>query len=371
MDQFELAVRLGLGPERLERLYAYLRSATEAGDLPAAAIQIARSAGALPVASFGRQYLAQPARAISDETIFLVASLTKPITATAVMILVERGLVALDDPIRLYAPEFSDSGKGRVRIRHLLTHTSGLPDMLGENRSLREAQAPLARFVERICQTPLNFAPGTDISYQSMGVAMLGEVVRAVSGKQLPEFLQSELFEPLGMLSTALGATEQQLPRIAEVNIRESDQDAEWGWNSSYWRHFGAPWGGLLSTVGDVTRFCRMFMAGGELDGARILSAATVAAMTRDHTSRMPNIPESVKLGQAWGLGWRLYSTHGWAYCGDLLSPGAYGHGGATGTVMWVDPKQDLACVLLTTQPSTSSQSILNRCSSMAAACVV
>jgi CubicO group peptidase (beta-lactamase class C family) len=362
---------LGFSAARLARVYTFLEEAVQTGQLPAAAIQIVRGGNLLPARAFGRQYLAHDSPLTQPDTIFLTASVTKPVTVTAVMLLVERGHLLLDDSVCSILPEFVGGGKEQITVRHLMTHTSGLPDMLPEDRMLRRQHAPLAEFVQRIYTLNLDFAPGTNIQYQSCGTATLGAIVERITGMALRDFLRQEIFEPLGMHDTALGAQGLPTERIAHVNVDEEMRGQDWGWNTPFWWYLGAPWGGMFSTVGDIARFCQMFLNQGRLGNQQILSPATVAAMTMDQTISMPLIPPAVRYGQSWGLGWRRQPTLGWSYFGNLLSPGAYGHGGATGTVVWVDPARELVCALFTTQPATSSERLLGRCSNLVVAAVI
>ncbi|HHX42675.1 MAG TPA: beta-lactamase family protein [Chloroflexi bacterium] len=366
---------IGLDVRVLERAWRLLEEATAANRPRAAALGIARGGVALAPRYFGRQGFAEDAAPVSAETLFLVASITKPVTATAVMRLVEQGRIRLDDPVAEYVPAFGTQGKERVRVRHLLTHTSGLPDMLPDNVELRRAHAPLSTFIERICQLPLDFAPGTAIQYQSCGIAMLGEIVHRVSGIPLAEFLRREVFGPLGMSDTYLGIPEGSVDpdrgRVAEVRLPPAMEGSDWGWNSPYWHALGAPWGGMISTVADMVRFGQCMLQGGELDGVRLLSRAAVDVMTRDQTGAMTDIPAALRCRQAWGLGWRLVPTHEARYFGDLLSPGSFGHGGATGTVMWVDPVSEMVCCLFTTEPLEESERLLGQCSTVIAAAAV
>jgi CubicO group peptidase (beta-lactamase class C family) len=285
------------------------------------------------------------------ETLFLVASITKPVTVTAAMILVERGLIALDDPVSAFVPEFAQNGKQDVRLRHLMTHTSGLPDMLPDNLALRASHAPLSRFIEGVIQLPLRFTPGSQVSYQSMGIAMLAEVVSRVTGCALAEFLRNEVFQPLGMTETSLGWRPETKDRIAAVRLEAEQEGTDWGWNTPYWLGFGAPWGGLITKPADLARFCRMMLGDGELDGIRVLSPTTVRAMTTNQLAAMPDVPEIERRCRPWGLGWRLAWPADSPNFGDLLGPATYGHWGATGTLLWVDPELDAFLVLLTTQP--------------------
>jgi len=363
---------VGISSERLARAYAYLEDAFASGRLVGGGVLwVARRGVALPPACFGRVRLVPDAPPVEPETVFLVASVTKPVTVTAAMLLVERGEILLDEPVCSIVPEFRGKGKENISIRHLMTHTSGLPDMLPSNRALREEHAPFSDFVRAICEVDLLFAPGTSVSYQSCGTAMLAEVVARISGVSCAEFLRRELFEPLGMTNSRLGAPPDWCERVAEVNVPPEMRDSDWGWNSDYWRAFGAPWGGLLSTAGDLFRFLQMFLNGGRYGGVRVLSPATVEAMTRNVTATMPDLPERIRRTESWGLGWRIQTTLGWEFFGDLASPGTFGHAGATGTVVWADPSRDLAFVLLTTDPAALSLRLCGRVSNLVAASVV
>lgn len=361
----------GFDPVRVDQIYAFLATAIADGRLPGVAIHLGRAGRFLAPRAFGRMGPSPDAPPIQPDTIFLTASVTKPVTVTAVMLLVERGHLLLDDPVYTILPDFGNHGKEAITVRHLMTHTSGLPDMLPNNVQLRQAHAPLTEFYRQICELPLDYPPGTHIQYQSCGTATLAMIAERLTGMALPVFVHQEFFAPLGMKDTALGV--QQLPqdRIAHVHVGPDMLGTDWGWNTPYWWNLGVPWGGMFSTVSDMARFCQMFLNGGEVDGVHILSPATVAAMTTDQTSANPNIPAAVRAQQAWGLGWRLMPTSTWSYSGNLLSPGSYGHGGATGTVVWVDPARKVVCTLFTNEPAVQSERLLGRVSNLVAAAVV
>jgi len=340
--------QLGFSSAGLERAYGILERVVNRGELLGAALQVSRGGVALPVACFGRRELRSEGAAVVEDTIFLVASITKPIVCAAVVKLIEQGLLCLDDPVVDYIPEFAQGGKETVTVRHLLTHTSGLPDMVPENHVYRAAHRPLADFVTRICELELLFAPGTRISYQSAGIAILGEVVERLVGCSLSEVLREAFFDPLELADTSLGRCEDRRAREAEIRLPEMSDSggpgSDWHWNSEYWRNFAAPWGGLLTTAGELTALCQVFLQHGELNGVRVLSKAAVAAMTRDQTAVMATLPRAEKERQRWGLGWRFQD-------GDLTSRQAFGHGGATGTGAWIDPETQVTCVLLTNDP--------------------
>lgn len=363
----EEAESIGLSPVRLKALDAHLARAVGEEQLPAVAVGIARRGVSVVPLCHGAVRPDPGSPPVTADSAFLVASVTKPVTAAAVMLLVERGLVTLDDPVAAVVPEFGRRGKEGVLIRHLLTHTSGLPDMLPDNIALRQGHAPLAGFVKRICDLELDFPPGTGIQYQSMGIAMLGEIVARVTGRALSEFIRREICAPLGMTDTSLGLGDLDPERVVHVAVGPDMAGTDWGWNSDYWRRFAAPWGGMFSTVGDMLRFCDAFL-GGE-GTCSVFSQATIEAMTRDQTSAMPGLSLEDRLRACWGLGWRIAGAPGWpAYLGDLVSPRAFGHSGATGTAVWADPQRDLACVVFTSQPQAASRGLLGRISNLVAA---
>ncbi len=359
---------IGLSPERLQRAHRFLDEAVEAGKIPGAVLLVARHGTPLAAHVVGNLRLTPDSPPIRPDTIFLIASITKPVVVSAVMLLVERGLLLLDDPAAAYVPEFGNAGKEAITVRQLMTHTSGLPDMLPENEALRAEHAPLGEFVRRICALTPDFAADTNIQYQSTGIAILGELVERVSATPLRDFLRREIFEPLGMHDSALGAQGLPADRIAHVNVGAAMLETDWHWNTPYWHNFGAPWGGMFSTVTDLFRYGQAFLDSSKLGGAPVFSRATVDAMTRDQTGPLPALPSAVKHDHSYGLGWRRFPAAEWGFYGNLVSPDSFGHGGATGTVLWVDPVREMVCTLLTTEPSVNSAKLIGRCSNLVAA---
>jgi CubicO group peptidase (beta-lactamase class C family) len=365
---------LGLRSEQIGRLRARLMAAVSGGETPGISLAVARN-GQAAILCAGRTAPAAGAAEVNPDTVFLVASVTKPVVAAAAILLVERGQLALDQPAAEVLPEFREGGKQAVTIRHLLTHTSGLPDMLPENQALREQHAPLSEFVTRVCRLGLEFPPGTKIQYQSMGTAALGAVVERVDGRDLPTFLKEEFFQPLGMEASCLGLESRLKPRIARSDLsvpgtgsEVGGQDTDWGWNSDYWHGFGAPWGGMFSTPLDLCCFLQMFATGGSWGPSQVFSRAAVRTMTRSHTDEMPELPESERRRQSWGLGWRLNRSAAGFPFGDLLSPNAYGHAGATGTMVWHDPATGIGAAILCNRPLAQTRGLLHQCSSLIAA---
>lgn len=348
---------------RLDRIEKLLERWVDDGDVPAATVVIGTSRETVRHFAVGHLEGGSD-KPLPADPIFLIASPTKPITALAVLLLAERGELKLVDPVARYVPDFAPRGKRSVTLAHCLTHTSGLPDQLPDNVELRARNAPPEEFVRRVCELELNFRPGRDVQYQSMGYLMLGEVVRTVTGRSLAEFLHEEFFGPLEMHDAALGmppawetstspAPPPRRERIARLPVEESVPSHEAIWNSDYWRRFGAPWGGLLATATDLAKLSRHLLSIHAGD-AGLLSPTTVAAMCRNQLQSMPDVPEAQRRSQPWGYGWRLnWPAHATSF-GDLLSPAAYGHWGATGTLVWIDPQRDLFTVALTTAPLES-----------------
>lgn len=301
------------------------------------------------------QLSADDATPVTADSIFLIASPTKPIVATAAMMLVERGQLQLDHLATRYLPEFAGGGKEDIRVVHLLTHTSGLPDMLPNNVELRQAHAPLAEFMQHVCRVELVARPGTRVHYQSTGILTLAVILERITGNSLPEFLAEQIFAPLQMTNTALGIPDVwqdggQMQRMAWSQVDDQPEATDWGWNSLYWRKLGAPWGGLLSTAHDLGKFCRHLL---EIHrGATgILAPPTLRVMTTNQLTNLPDLAEAVVRATPWGLGWQLnWPGHPRGF-GSLLPSACYGHWGATGTMLWLDASRGVYGVVLTTEP--------------------
>ncbi|MBK8039540.1 MAG: beta-lactamase family protein [Verrucomicrobiaceae bacterium] len=286
----------------------------------------------------------------TPDSMFLLGSITKPLTAAAVIVLVDRGEVKLSDAAVKVLPEFNEGARKDITIEQLLTHTSGLPDQLEDNNALRARHAPLAEFVKGAVRTPLLFAPGTQYHYQSMGILLAAEIVERVTKTPLPQFLQEHVFTPLGMKRTVLGlgafSKAEMVPMQTEHAAPEAgggDPNArEWDWNSDYWRNLAAPWGGAHSTAADIATFLRSFM---HPDG-KVLREATARLMITDHT---PNL-EAHR-----GIGFMVGPTG----LGKGCSARTFGHSGSTGTLAWADPATDTRFVLLTALPKNVSGELI------------
>ncbi len=333
---------VGMSAEGLNSASQLLEDEVQKGGITAASIGVVRHNTIVLSRGYGKLWPEARSGAVEPDSIFLLASITKPVTASALMRLVDRGLVSLDDPVEYYIPEFTGGERGKILVRHILSHISGLPSMPPENTELRRANAPLSRFVERTVVAPLIFSPGTQYRYQSTGLLLAGEIVERLTGMRLREYLRRDIFVPLGMSRSALGMGDFELKKTVWVKDSPNsnpDDLKRFGANTPYWRDQGHPWGGMHSSALDLAVLMRTMLNGGEYSGKRILSPAAVDAMTRDQ-NRGLNAP--------YGLGWALAKSPGAARFGELVSNATFGHTGATGTVAWADPERDLICVILT-----------------------
>lgn len=332
----------GMSSAQLARASALLAAEVDAGRVAAASMIVARNGAVVLHVGHGA----------AADAVYLLASISKPVNAVALMLLVERGLVSLDEPVARYLPEFAGADRAAVRVRDLLTHTSGLPDMLPQNLELRRAHARLDEFVQATCSTPLLFTPGTDFSYQSMGTLLAGEIVQRVASQALREFHQHEIFDRLGMHESSLGLGGRQIADLVACQTDSGPDMERFGPNTRYWRDMGHPWGGMHSTVTDLALLLQTFLDGGQFAGTRLLREDTVAQMTTDQNSA---------IGKPWGLGWGLATSPVWVYCGDVVSRRTFGHSGATGTVAWADPQSQVLTVILTTRPTAQDDGRLLR----------
>ncbi len=314
---------LALDKPQLAPAEKLLSEAVASGKLRAAVLRVEQGAFQYEQA-FG---------AAKTTTPFLIASISKPMTATAVMTLVDRGKLKLDEPASKHLPGLDP----RITLRHLLTHSSGLPDMLPHNIALRERHSPLSEFVKESLKTPLLFAPGTKVSYQSMGILLAAAIAERITKQPFPQFLAQQVFAPLGMKDSALGLGERlKVADTAQCQVEFAVPQGgnDWDWNSNYWRNLAAPWGGVHSTAADISRLLRYFLK----PAGQPLTPASAALMI---TNQNPG------LNPPYGIGWALPPNR---------FGHRFGHGGSTGTLCWADPKTNTTFVLLTTLPARISQ---------------
>lgn len=303
-------------------------------------------------------------KSMQTDAIFWIASMSKPITATAVMMLVDEGKIHLDDPVSKYLPQFApaimsvtaDQGsiqigqpQSPVTVRSLLSHTSGMPFTSRIERPTFDLY-PLATRVQSYSFELLSFEPGSDFQYSNAGLNTAGRIIEVVSGMRYEEFLQKRLLGPLGMIDTVFWLTEAQAQRLAKSykpnlssgSLEETPITQLQYPLTDHTRRYPFPAGGLFSTASDLGRFCQMLLNGGTLAGKRFLSTQALHEMTQNQLdpARQPTLAALVKTGlmktgYGYGLGWET----------DVS--GTYSHGGAYSTYLSVDSKHGLATIWL------------------------
>ncbi len=284
---------------------------------------------------------------MAPDSIFWIASQTKPITATALMILVDEGKVNVEDPVEKYLPEFKDQWliveqdeshkllkkpKHPITVRNILSHTSGLPFSSPMEQPTLDG-LPLKEYVRSYAMLPLEYEPDTEYRYSNEGINTAGRIIEVVSGLSYETFLDERLFNPLGMTDTTFWPNESQVQRLAKAYKPNPDNTGLEETTISQLRYplsdrtrGPMPGGGLFSTAADVCKFCQMVLKGGMWGNTRILSERAVKQMTSRHTG--PAIQES------YGLGWSV-------------GEGTFGHGGALSTNMTIDSGRDLVTIFL------------------------
>lgn len=279
-----------------------------------------------------------------ERTLWDLASLTKVVgMTTAMMQLVEQGRVDLDAPVGRYLPEFTGEGKERVTIRHLLTHSSGLPAW----RPLYKEASTADTAVSIVLATPLDTMPGARMVYSDLGAILLGKVVERISGEPLDAYLARHVTGPLGMSSTFYRPDASARDRVAPTEFDPWRQRHIWGEvhdENAYMLGGVSGHAGLFSTAGDLTRFARMMLNGGTLDGVRVLRPETIAQFTA-----VQDPPLSHR-----ALGWE--TPNGQNSAGHHMSARAFGHTGFTGTSLWMDPERGAFVLLLSNRVNPSRQ---------------
>lgn len=287
-------------------------------------------------------------RPMNTDALFWIASMTKPITGVAIMMLQDEGKLSVDDPVGKYLPELAktataDGTVHTVTLKHLLTHSSGLAESTNDEKKVAKS---LADLMPGFSSRPLQFAPGSRWQYCQSGINTLGRIVEVVSGKSFPSFLQERLFTPLGMSDTTFYPDPTQVARLASTYKREGDAlvpaKLPWDFDPTNIGHYPAPNGGLFSTASDYGRFCRLLLNDGALDGRTYLSKT---AVTQLRTVASGDLKTGFTDGNGWGLGVCVVRQP--QGVSAALSAGSYGHGGAFGTQAWIDPVKGVAYVLM------------------------
>ena len=397
--------QVGLSSERLARLDGVMKKRyVDSGMLPGIMTQIYRKGQHVHTGMAGHMDL-ERSKPMQEDAIFRIYSMTKPITAVALMILVEDGMIGLDDDVQTYIPEWKGLGvyasgvstlvpgmpesfmttpaARPMKVIDLATHTAGLTygflmrtavDAAYRRHKINDFQTPggLEGMIQQLAGLPLEFSPGTRWNY-SISIDILGYLIEKVSGMAFGEFLRTRLFEPLGMVDTGFYCPPEKISRFSSCYVPGDNgglklqDDAQ---KSSYAKPplLESGGGGLVSTIQDYMRFCQMMVKGGALDGVRILSPKSVALFSLNH---LPGNQDLTELAPAGAFSESGYSGIGFSLgCGVNIDvaktrlPGTLGEyfwGGAASTAFWIDPKEDLTVVFMTQVIGTEARLTLRR----------
>lgn len=364
---------LGLSGERLQRIHQMIQRHIDAGDITGAVTLVARHGQLAWVDAAGVIDL-DSRKPMTRDSIFRMASMTKPVIGTAMMMMIEEGKVSVTDPVSKFIPEFknirvgilqSPGGRGanatppkfytvpadrELIVKDLLTHTSGLvAGPMGQSEAAKIRRKPeetLADFIPRLATTPLEFQPGTRWMYSaSDGFDPLGRIVEIASGQPLNVFLKQRIFDPLDMPDTSHYPTDAQMPRLVSVYQKRDNALVKTPLAASLSmssKVYFASGGGLVSTVDDYSHFAQMLANGGEYNGHRLLSPRTVKYMASVH---IPSTLPGRSPGEGFGLTVRVIQD---ALAGEIrISDGSFGWSGVYGTHFWVDPREDIVAVMM------------------------
>jgi CubicO group peptidase (beta-lactamase class C family) len=331
--------KAGMSSYHLRHIKKAMDEAIQEKKTPGGVLIVLRNGYIVYRSAFGLKATEPKPEAISIDTIYDMASLTKVVaTNSMIMLLMQDGTLRLDDPVSRFIPEYTGGDKDETTLRHLLTHSSGLPPYKRYFEQFPERNAR-QKIVADICETSLSAKPGEKFIYSDLGFILLGEIVERVTGIGLGEVAVQRLFQPLGMKDTMFTPPEELRPRCAPTEKR----------NGKFLRgevHDGNAWvqdgvsghAGLFSTADDLAVFCQMLLDNGRHERRVIFSPLTVKAMTT---------PQIDINGVTRGFGWDINTLYSYVR-GDLFSKESFGHTGWTGPSLWLSPREKCAIILLT-----------------------
>ncbi|MBS4195996.1 serine hydrolase domain-containing protein [Lederbergia citri] len=327
-----------------EKVIRFLQKEIDLENIPGAAIYISYKGNPVLEEAVGYRTLAPSKEPMQMDTVFDLASLTKIVTTmTATLQLLDKGEIRLDDSISYFFSSFSKNGKEEVRIRHLLTHTSGLP----AHRPFYKDELYTEQIIEKICDEELENPIGERVVYSDLGFILLASLIEKVVGEPFANYVSREILTPLEMHETGFNLNLNR-KRFAATEFCEKQNDYKYGIvHDENAESMGGVSGhaGLFSTVKDLANFAEMIEDGGKFKGKQIISPAALALSKRNFTP----FDEEGR-----GLGWQMKSPK--LSCGDLFSDSSYGHTGFTGTSIWFDPEIQLHVILLTNRVHAKNQ---------------
>lgn len=360
---------VGLSSERLHRIHTAVKKHIDAGELSGAVMLVARK-GQIAYLDVQGSLDVETRKPMTRDTVFRMASMTKPVIGTCIMMMLEEGKLRLSDPVSRFIPEFKGqqtailqepaSGPDaapkfftvpatrEITVKDLLTHTSGLSSgPMGRSEGMKVRRGPddtLATYIPRVAKTPLEFQPGTRWQYSpSDGFDVLARIVEVAADMPLNQFLKLRLFDPLDMQETSHWPTDAQMPRLAAAyNVTDGKLVKIENSMMMSSKVYFAGGGGLVSTVDDYAKFAQMLANGGEWNGKRLMSPRTVKLMSSVH------IPASLPgrtAGEGYGLSVRVIedAVHG----NHRISDASFGWSGYYGTHFWIDPKEEIVAVMM------------------------
>jgi beta-lactamase class C len=309
---------------------------------------------------------ARPDLPVTRETLFPLASVTKPVTAATLMALVDEGVVSLDEPVGRLLPEFRagpaagaegvepalERLRPMISARQLLCHVSGLPEDLGSRDSLYQDGAAIESVIDQMCRLPLQSAPGDELRYSNAGYGVIARLATEISKQPFWQVARDRVLEPLGIEDIVADPGGPTLERVAHLSDTSHPGTDFESYNSAYWRGLALPWGGLFGTPRDAVRFAAAFLPSGN----RVVSDSATSLMTTDQTMGVPGGVESAKVKWhhgRWGLGWETKGEKRRHWTGDYTSDRTFCHFGRAGTLLWGDPERDLALAVFANRTVT------------------
>jgi uncharacterized protein YbbC (DUF1343 family) len=355
----------GMDSAHLARIDQIVAEGLAEKRMPGCVVCIGRQGKIVMLKAYGNKQVEPSELPMTTDTVFDMASITKPVaTATSIMLLVERGQLKLGQRVSSIIPEFAANDKEQITLFDLLTHQSGLlPD-----NAVKDYENGREEAIRKICNLTLQAPTGTRFIYSDVNFILLGEIIRRISGKSVHEFSHENIFQPLGMTETGYLPNEALKKRAAPTEKREKSDEkyiqGEVHDPRAYLLGGIAGHAGLFSTAEDLAVYAQMMLGGGEYNGARILAPQTVATMTRGYKilggtrSTMEGVPPSPPVYLR-GLGWDKRTGYS-INRGELMTDAAFGHGGFTGTVLWIDPGLDLFVIFLSNRVHPDGKGLVN-----------
>lgn len=323
----------------------------------------------------GERYVgeATPGTPVTAETLFPLASVTKPVVAAAALSLVENGLISLDEPVARYVPEFrtgpdpSATGidldlerlRPSITMRQLLCHVSGLPEDVWSRERRYFSENGIAGIIDEMCRVPLQTAPGEQLRYSNAGYGVLARLMELVSGESVWATTQRAVLTPLDMANTTPHPRAEHEPRLAFLADSANAGTDHEAYNSTYWKNLGIPWAGLYGTPRDLVRFGGACISHEPV----ILSRTGMKLMTSDQTDGVPGGVESAKVHWpvgSWGFGWEVKGDKRRHWTGEYTSPRTVCHFGQSGTLLWADPDTGIAIAVFSNRAVSSMWSFIH-----------